>query len=117
MRDNLDTVKKGEEKNKSCSGIKCMCTNVRSIMNKGKREELQCLLIEKLIAVLGVTESWTHQDISDAELHMLGYNVFRRDRDFDRVGKNVVEVCCYIFEITWWYRKLNMMTIIVRQYL
>jgi ribonucleases P/MRP protein subunit RPP40 len=61
--------------------INCMCTNIRSIMNKEKREELQCILVEREVAVLGVTESWTHAEISDAEIKMVGYNVFRKDRN------------------------------------
>ena len=73
--------------NTNISEIKCMCTNVRSIINKGKREELQCLLFEKGIAKLGVTDSWANEDISDAELNKIGYNVFQKDIDFDKVRK------------------------------
>lgn len=80
----MDTINI-EDRSMSTSDIKCMCTNIRSIMNKGKKEELQNLLIEKGIAILGVTESWAHEDIGDAELNMEGYKVFRRDRDFDNV--------------------------------
>jgi hypothetical protein len=53
-------------------------------MNKGKREELQCLLDEKEISIAGITESWAHDEIDDGELKMKGYNVFRRDRKFDK---------------------------------
>ena len=71
----------------SSSELRCMCCNVRSIMNKGKRDELQHILIEKKIAILGVTESWTHEEIGDAEVNIKGYSIFRRDRDFDTGGK------------------------------
>ena len=67
----------------SISELKCMCCNVRSIMNKGKKDELQHLLYEKKIAILGVTESWTHEEIGDAEINIKGYSIFRRGRDFD----------------------------------
>ncbi len=71
----------------SSSELRCMCCNVRSIMNKGKRDELQHIMDEKKIAILGVTESWTHEEIGDAEINIRGYNIFRRDRDFDTGGK------------------------------
>jgi hypothetical protein len=48
-----------EEIKTSSSGLICMCCNVRSIMNNEKREELQCILVERKIAVLGITESDT----------------------------------------------------------
>ena len=57
MRGNMDTINK-EDRSTTISEIKCMCTNVRSIMNKGKREELQNLLFEKGIAILGVKKVW-----------------------------------------------------------
>ena len=55
-------------------------------MNNEKRDELQCILVERNIAVLGVMESWTHEKISDAEIEMIGYNVFRKDRNCE-MGK------------------------------
>ena len=58
----METINKEGRRSMIISEIKCMCTNVRSIMNKGKREELQNLLFEKGIAILGVTESWAHED-------------------------------------------------------
>ena len=42
---------------------------------------MQCILVEREVAVLGVTESWTHAEISDAEINMIGYKVFRKDRN------------------------------------
>ena len=69
-------------------------------MNKGKREELQNLLFGMGIAILGVTESLAHEYISDAELVMTGYKVFRRDRDFDKVKKKRGGGVCYMFKMT-----------------
>ena len=57
-----------------------MYTNTRSIMNNNKREELEYRLTENCIDILGVTESWTHDDISDVEINIKGYRLFRRDR-------------------------------------
>ena len=60
--------------------LKCMYTNVRSFMNKNKREEMSILLLEKGVDVLGVTESWGNNNIDDSELGFEGYSMFRQDR-------------------------------------
>ena len=48
----METINKEDRRSTIISEITCMCTNVRSIMNEGKREELQNLLFEKGIAIL-----------------------------------------------------------------
>jgi hypothetical protein len=58
-----------------------MNTNVRSILNKQKGEELQLLVTEKKIDMVGITESWLHEGVEDAEVYMMGYRLFRKDRD------------------------------------
>ena len=73
-----DSVKSKEEIGNS---LKCICTNIRSIMNNEKREELQCILVERKIAVLGITESLTKEEISDAEIKMIECNVSCKDRN------------------------------------
>jgi len=55
-------------------------------MNKGKREEFRHLMSEKGLAIVGVTESWAHEEIGDAKINIKGYSVFRRDRDVDEGG-------------------------------
>ena len=44
--------------------------------------------------IIGTTESWATTDISDAELEMKGYVMFRKDR----VGKMGGGVILYILE-------------------
>ena len=58
----------------------CMQANVRSIMSEKKREELTLLLAERQFDVMGITESWTHEGIGDAEIAFSGYRLFRKDR-------------------------------------
>ena len=60
--------------------MNCLYTNVRSILNNSKREEVKLLLNDKMIDILALTESWTHDGVSDAELNFEGYTLFRRDR-------------------------------------
>jgi len=49
-------------------------------MNNNKREELNTILIEEDIDILGITESWTHEFIEDAEISFNGYILYRKDR-------------------------------------
>src|SRR5271163_3755746 len=58
-----------------------MCTNIRSMMNNNKREEIRLLFRKHSVDSLGITESWAHKDIEDAELSIQGYTMFRKDRD------------------------------------
>ena len=64
-----------------------MYTNIRSILNRNKKEELLGILAENKIDILGITESWTHAEVGDAEINLTGYQVFRRDRKMDNSNK------------------------------
>ena len=56
-----------------------MCVlNARSIANK--KNELNIMLDDINPHIIGITESWTNKNISDAELGLTGYVMFRRDR-------------------------------------
>lgn len=57
-----------------------MYSNLRSIMNANKRDELWQLLCSRDVDILGITESWTKEDIDDVEIDFRGYALFRRDR-------------------------------------
>ena len=59
----------------------CMYTNVRSIMNRNKRDEIELIIRQKGVDILGITESWGNEDIGDAELSFDGYDLFRQDRN------------------------------------
>ena len=71
-----------------------MYSNVRSIMNKNKRDEIETLLLKKQIDILGITESWTHSEIEDSEINCRGYTLFRKDRE--NVGKERGEGYCFM---------------------
>ena len=45
------------------------------------------ILTENKIDILGITESWTHAEVGDAEINLMGYQVFRRDRKLDISNK------------------------------
>ena len=64
--------------------IKCVCLNARSIINQ--KNELNIMVDDIKPHIIGITESWAHNDITDAELGLEGYVMFRKDRIGRRGG-------------------------------
>ena len=60
------------------AGLKCVSLNARSIMNK--KTELNIMVNDSDPHIIGITESWANRDITDAELGLEGYVMFRKDR-------------------------------------
>ena len=52
-----------------------MCLNARSIINK--KTELNIMVDDIKPHIIGITESWANNDITDAELGLEGYVMFR----------------------------------------
>ena len=61
----------------NCS-LKVCFLNLRSIVNKFDDFISEVSSIDPVI--IGVTESWLYPEISSAEFHIPGYNIFRQDR-------------------------------------
>ena len=66
------------------AGLKCVRLNARSIMNK--KSELNIMVNDSDPHIIGITESWANKDITDAELGLEGYVMFRKDRMGRRGG-------------------------------
>ena len=58
--------------------------NARSIINK--KDELNIMVDDIKPHIIGITESWANNDITDAELGLEGYAMFRKDRMGRRGG-------------------------------
>ena len=70
--------------NISEAGYQCVCLNARSIVNL---KNVLNIMVEDIDPhIIGITESWANKDISDAELGLTGYIMFRRDRIGRRGG-------------------------------
>ena len=54
-----------------------MCLNARGLVNK--KNELNNIVEDTDPHIIGITESWANKDISDAELGLTGYILFRGD--------------------------------------
>ena len=72
--------------------IECVYLNARSIINK--KNELNIMVDEIKPHIIGITESWANNDITDAELGLEGYVMFRKDR----IGRRGGGVLLYIKE-------------------
>jgi len=53
---------------------------MKIIMNECKRDEISENMGRKGLDISGITESWAHEGISNAELKIQGYNLLRKDR-------------------------------------
>ena len=73
--------------NMSEAGYRCVCLKARSIVNK--KNELNIMVEDIDPHIIGITESWANTDITDAELGLTGYVMFRRDR-IERRGGSVI---------------------------
>ena len=83
---------KGIQGGKSKEEIKCVCLNARSIINK--KNELNIMVDDTKPHIIGITESWTNNDITDAELGLAGYVMLRKER----MGRRGGGVLLYIKE-------------------
>ena len=72
--------------------IKCVCLNARSIINQ--KNELNIMVDDIKPHIIGITESWAHNDITDAELGLEGYVMFSKDR----IGRRGGGVLLYLKE-------------------
>ena len=59
--------------------VMVMYFNARSIVNK--HDELELYANEENIDVIGITETWLHEAISDSEMNLEGYTLIRQDRN------------------------------------
>ena len=64
--------------------------NARSIINK--KTELNIMVDDIKPHIIGITESWANNDITNAELGLEGYVTFRKDR----IGRRGGGVLLYI---------------------
>ena len=85
-----DRRSKKIQRNTSESGIKCACLNARSIIHK--KTELNIMIDDIKPHIIGITESWANNDITDAELGLEGYVMFRKDRMGKRGGRGLLYI-------------------------
>ena len=77
-------------RNTSKSEIKCVCVNARSIINK--KTELNIMVDDIKPHIIGITESWANNDITNAELGLEGYVMFRKERQTRKTGRRSITI-------------------------
>ena len=80
-----DSRRKGIQGSTSREEIKCVCLNARSILIN-KKDELNIMVDDIKPHIIGITETWANNDITDAELGLEGYAMFRKERMGRRGG-------------------------------
>ena len=68
----------GKQSGATNEQLKCWYTNTNSLV--GKMDEVRQRITGGKYDIVGITETWAHQGITDAELHIDGYLMFRKDR-------------------------------------
>ena len=79
-----DSRCKGIQGHTSKSEIKCVCLDARSIINK--KTELNIMVDDIKPQIIGIAESWANNSITNAELGLECYVMFRKDRMGRRGG-------------------------------
>jgi len=59
--------------------LRCLYTNANSIVNK--MSELHERVIVEDFELIRIAETWATESVNDAELSIVGYNMFRKDRE------------------------------------
>ena len=86
---NLDGTVTTASKNGAGGFINCMFFNARSLLAGCNFDQLVMLVSQHNLDVVGVCETWLNSNISDSELSLPGFKIFRKDRDEIREGKVV----------------------------
>ena len=77
--------------------LSCMLTNIQSIRNKVA--EFQQLIHQHKPVIIDITESWCDSTISDIEISLAGYYLFREDRPVG-MGGGVLLYCHHSLSVT-----------------
>ena len=70
------------------NGLKVAFLNIGSL--RKHKHELEVILRENDIAIIGLSETRLNEQIEDSELHITGYYIFRNDRDENGGGGSFI---------------------------
>ena len=59
---------------------KCKYSNIRSMVNIVKRDEIEHQIRNNNLKIIGLTETCLNESISDAEINIKGFKTYRKDR-------------------------------------
>ena len=81
---------KGIQGGTSKEEIKCVCLNARSIIKKKNELNIMVVVDDIKPHIIGIIESWANNDITDIELGLEGYVMFRKDRIGKKGRRSVI---------------------------
>ena len=61
---------------------------LRSLVNRVKMAELEMYIKNECPDIIGLTETWASDKISNEELKLVGYDMFRKDREIESIDKH-----------------------------
>ena len=61
--------------------------NARSLINNLNIEDLQTYAVECNLHIIGIAETWLHENVSDGEINLKGFTVYRKDRHSVKPGR------------------------------
>ena len=84
---------------KKCNGLHFVHLNVRSILSKGKFENLKLQIINSQAHIITISETWLINKLDSKLISIPGYNLIRLDRNWTENGNNIKKgggLCIYI---------------------
>ena len=76
------------------SKLKIIHLNIRSLRNTAHLIQLRELAISQKLDIITISETWLNSTVTNAEVSIIGYTLFRQDRPRKRGGG----VCAFIRE-------------------
>ena len=67
--------------NKIKTGLTLFYTHMQSVFSYNKRDDLYMHILEHKYDIVGLSETWANDNISDSELNSPGYSLYRKDRN------------------------------------
>ena len=74
---------------KNCSGLHFIHLNVRSLLSKGKFENLNIQILNSQAHIITISETWLLSTCDSKLINILGYNFMRLDRNWSPDGQNI----------------------------
>ena len=59
--------------------LNCLYVNARSVVNNLKIDELKAYVIVFELDIIGITETWLNEEISNSEIAIENFSIYRKD--------------------------------------
>ena len=66
--------------NHAIKSLNCLYVNAKSLVNNLKIDELKAYVVEFDLDIIGKTETWLNQGISNSEVAIENFSIYTKDR-------------------------------------